>query len=414
MKQGILLGALLIVVGIGAFAYYDHFIRYEREARELLTEGTLIYERGSREAINDSINVFSRVIARYPGTKAEAEAYYHIAQAYEKMNLNRLAYLKYVYILKNNRGLDQDFAGEVKARIARIKVMKCYTEEGIHQLLGLLNYSDNRDFRSRVYTELGHTYLQMREYDKSKRMFDIALSENGDNEEAILGKARAYKRLGQDDMAYNMYEYYLKYYGNFSHYADDVRQAYIHQVYHTGHERFRRGNYTAAIAYFKRIVGHFPESGYAESSLYWIGQSYFAMHKYSSAISYYDRVLNNEDGRKDEAARIRKGYAYFLMKKFDLAAREFQIYINNYPHGASIDIARKWKSMSTQEMLYRIQNRLIPDGEEEEGKPDEGLKKGKDEKKKAPQSETEQEPDNKAMTGTPQADYGEYENVGEL
>ena len=39
---------------------------------------------------------------------------------------------------------------------------------------------------------------------------------------------------------------------------------------------------------------------------------------------------------------------------FDLAAREFQIYINNYPRGRFIDTARKWKGMSTQEMLYRL------------------------------------------------------------
>ncbi len=410
MKQGIILGAVLVIMGIGVFAYYDRFVRHEREARELLTEGKLIYERGSREAINDSINVFSKVIARYPGTRAESEAYFNIAQAYEKMNLNRLAYLKYVYILKNSKDVDQAFAQEIKARIARLKVMKRYSEEGIYELLGLLNHTDNRDFRSRVYTELGHTYLQMRELEKSKRMFDIALTENGDNEEAILGKARVYKRLGQDDMAYNMYEYYLKYYGNFSHYADDVKHAYIHQVYRTGHENFRRGRYGSAISYFKRVLNHFPDSGYGENCLYWIGQSYFAMHKYGTAIQYYDRVLNNYDNHKDEAARIRKGYAYFLMKKFDLAAREFQVYINSYPRGANIDTARKWKSMSTQEMLYRIENRMIPDAEEDGARPEELKKK----EKGSSTPDGGKDSENKAMTGSPAIDENEYENVGEL
>jgi TolA-binding protein len=411
MKQGIILGAVLIVFGIGLFAYYDHFVRYEREAQELLTEGKLIYERGSGEAVNNSINLFSKIIARYPGTRAEAEAYYYIAQSYERLNLNRLAYLKYVYILKNNPNVDPTLAQEIKARIGRIKVMKRYSEEGIHQLLGLLNNSENRDFRSRVYTELGHTYLQMREYEKSKRMFDIALTENGDNEEAILGRARAYKRLGFDDMAYNTYEYYFKYYGNFSHYADDVKNAYVQQVYRSGHESFRRGHYTTAISNFNRILSHFPDSDRAENCLYWIGQSYFAMGKYGSAITYFDRTLGNYDGRKDEDARIRKGYAYFLLKKFDLAAREFQLYINNYPHGRYSDTAQKWKGMSTQEMLYRIQNKMIP--EEEEGeKPEEGKKEGPG-GESAPGGDTV----NKPMTGhTDSLQYEDagYENVGEL
>jgi tetratricopeptide (TPR) repeat protein len=285
--------------------------------------------------------------------------------------------------------------------------MKRYTEEGIYELLGLVHNSENRDFRSRVYTELGHTYLQMREYEKSKRMFDIALSENGENEEAILGKARAYKRLGQDDMAYDMYDHYLKYYGAFSPYADDVKHAYVHQLYRSGNEKYRRGEFSSAISSFKRVLIHFPESGYAENSLYWIGQCYFAMHRYGTAIGYYNQVLGNYDSRKDEAARIKKGYSYFLMRKYDLAAREFQLYINNYPRGANIDTARKWKSMSTQEMLSRIQNRMVPDSEEENVKPD--IKKKDD----SPQQQ-DRESDNKGMTGTAGYDDGEYENVGEL
>jgi TolA-binding protein len=414
-KEGIIAGAILVIIGIGLFAFYDHFVRYERQGRELLTEGKLIYERGSRSAVNDSINIFSKVIARYPGTQAESEAYFYIAQCYEKLDLNRLAYLKYVYLIKNNKNVDAALSQEVKARIARLKVTKRYTEEGIHQLLGLLNYSDNREFRSRVYTELGHTYLQMRDYERSKRMFDIALAEYGENEEAILGKARAYKRLGQYDSAFNLYEYFFKYYGNFSPYANDVKKAYLDQVYQAGHENYRKGNYSSAIGYFKRVLQHFPDSYNADSSLYWIGQSYFAMHKYGTAINYYDRVLGYENTRRGEDARIKKGYAYFILKKFDLAAREFQIYINNYPHGRHIDIARKWKSMSTQEMLYRIQNRVVPDAEEEGETAEEG-KKAEGSSKPKP-IDKEGENTDKAMTGMPEASLDEeavYENVGEL
>ena len=407
-KEGIIIGAVLIVIGIGLFAYYNNFVRHEREARELLTEGKLVYERGSREAINDSINIFSRVIARYPGTKAETESYFYIAQCYEKMDLNRLAYLKYVYILKNNKDMDGELTGEIKTRIARLTVMKRHTEEGVHQLLSLLGQSDNREFRSRVYTELGHTYLQMKEYEKSKRMFDIALTENGDNEEAILGKARAYKRLDQNDMAFGTYEYFLKYYGSMSNYAEDVRNAYVRQVYRTGHENYRRGNYSAAISYFKRLLNNIPDNEYAENCLYWIGQSNFALHKYGTAINYYSRVLEQYDGCKAEDARIRKGHAYFMLKKFDLAAREFQIYINNYPRGRNIDTAKKWKGMSTQEMLYRIQSRVLPEIESD----NEEKKGGSVEKAQPAEGTTD-----KAMTGRPDGprhDYAEYENVGEL
>src|SRR3990172_5824831 len=333
MTKGIILGAFLIVVGIGLYAYYDRYIRYDREAQELLTEGRLVYERGSREAVNNAINIFSKVIARYRGTHAELEAYFYMAQCYEKLKLNDYAYLKYIYILKSSRNIDPVLKSEIKARIARLKTLRYHTDEGINQLLGLLNDTTDRGFRSRIYTELGYVYLQMGEYRKSKQMFDFARTENGDNEEAILGKARVYKRLGNADMAYNLYEYFLKCYGNFSHYAPDVRRSYIDQVYRSGYESFKRGNYKSAISYFNRIVRNYPADGKGENSLYWIGESYLAQSKYSTAIKYFDKTLDNYDFRKDEDARIKKGYAYFLMKKFDLAAREFQIYINAYPQG---------------------------------------------------------------------------------
>ena len=420
MKEGVILGAILIVLGVGLYAYYDHFIRYEREARELLTEGKLVYERGSRGAINDSIKTFSRIIARYPGTQAESEAYFYIAQAYEHMNLNRLAYLKYIYILKSRPSIDPALNREIAARIARLKMMRRYTEEGIHELLGLLTQSGDRDFRSRVYTELGHTYLQAQDLQKSKRMFDIALTENGDNEEAILGKARACKRLGYEDTAYNLYEYFFRYYGNFSHYAPDIRRSYIEQVYRSGHERFRKGNYSGAISMFKRIILNFPDSGRTENALYWIGESYFAMKNYGAAIKYFNRVLGNDLAGKDADARIKKGYAYFLMKKFDLAAREFQIYINNYPQGRHIETARKWKGMSTQEILYRINNQLIPDTEDDEKseldkKPE--LKKKKEKSGDSGSSLDRESEANRATGGRIEkraAEDSEYENVGEL
>jgi tetratricopeptide (TPR) repeat protein len=413
MKKGVILGACLIAIGIGLYVYYDQYIRYEREARELITEGKLVYERGTREAVNNAIGIFSKVIAKYRGTPSELEAYFYIARSYEKLKLNDYAYLKYSYILKSNRNIDPAMKNEIKARIARIKALRYRTDEGIHQLYDMLNHTENKDFKSRIYTELGYTYLQTGEYQKSKRMFDIAMIENGDNEEALLGKARAYKRLGNADMAYSLYEYFLKYYGNYSHYAADVRRSYIDQVYRSGIENFRRGNYNAAIPYFKKIVSHYPDIDKAENSLYWIGESYFSQGKYGTALGYFNRVMENENTRKDEDARIKKGFTYFLMKKFDLAAREFQIYINNYPRGRHIDTAKKWKSMSTQELLQRIQNRLIPDAEEE--KSDGGKKEGGESSAKP--SDKDSNTNNKAMSGTIEhqdVEDVEYENVGEL
>jgi tetratricopeptide (TPR) repeat protein len=138
MKQWILVGVIMIFMGIGLFAYYDSFIKPEREAKELIVEAKMSYERGSAESINKAIEIFTKVIAKYPKTESAFEAYYYIAQGYEKLNLNRLAYLKYIYLLKNNDKIPTETEQEIKARVARLKIMKRFDEEGIHQLLAFL------------------------------------------------------------------------------------------------------------------------------------------------------------------------------------------------------------------------------------------------------------------------------------
>ncbi len=368
MKEGIVIGIVCIILGIGVFAYYERFVKYEREAAQLVTEGKLLFERDSRESVNAAVNIFSRVVAHYKGTRAEKEAYYYIAQGYEKLDLNRLAYYKYVYLLKNRQDISRKDINEIKARIGRLKLMRRYTDEGVHQLMSLLNKTTDRDFRSRVYTELGHAYMANVNYRQAKSMFEIALTENGDNEEAMIGQARSMIRLGEHDQAYAVYDRYLKYYGNFSRYADDVRRSYRGQLYHSGLGSFRHGDYPGARNYFNRLIRQFPDDTRSENSLYWIGESHFAQGRYDTAINYYNRVLSNGHSHKDEDARIKKAYAYFNSKKFDLAAREFQVYLNTYPKGRYRSTAKKWKDIARREILYRLRDdsTITPDPKEKD------------------------------------------------
>ncbi len=361
MRLGIIAGFVLILLGIALFSFYELHVRSEKGAARMLRKGKLIYERGTKEAVNKSIEVFTDIISNYPNTQSAVESFYYIGKCYEKLGLNRLAYLKYVYLLKNNRDLPASVHAEIRTRIARLRVQRNYSEEGIHQLLTLLKFSSNRDFRSRVYTELGHAYLKMGKHRKSRRMFNIALSENGSNEDAILGKARTLKRLGYAHKAYDLYEYYLKYYANFSNYSGDVKRSYHNQVYNSGYYSYTRGKYHSAISYFKRYLRNFPYTKRSENAYYWIGESYFMVRNYSKALRFFSKVLSNTYGHKNQDARMKRGYIYFISKKYDLAAREFQIYINHYPHGRHITTAKRWKKMSTKELLYQIKNRSLPE-----------------------------------------------------
>ena len=58
MKKEAIIGILLIILGVGLFAYYDQFVKPEGTAVKLLNEGIGIYERGTKEAVNESIDIF--------------------------------------------------------------------------------------------------------------------------------------------------------------------------------------------------------------------------------------------------------------------------------------------------------------------------------------------------------------------
>jgi len=360
MKKWIIVGMIFILMGIGLLLYYDFIGKpgkdakiTSKEAQELFVEGYEIYQRDDKESINKAIDIFTKIIAKYPDTDAGIKSYFYIAEAYEKLNLNRQAYLKYITLINNRDKIPSDMEKEIGVRIARLNIMKQYSEEGIHSLLTLLQNNYNKDFRSRIYTELGHTYLKTGDLQKAKRMFELALSEKSDNEEAILGKARTLKRLGKDAEAYDLYDHFLKYYGNFSNYTKDVTASYEKQLYDSGLGDYKKGKYYSAITFFKKYLAQFPNNQRAGNSLYMLGESYFSLKQYDTAISYYRRVISGGFRERTQDAAIKIAYSYFMAKNFNLAAREFQNYIDNYPNGKYAERARRWKEMSTKEINYR-------------------------------------------------------------
>lgn len=358
----IIIGIILIVLGIGIFVYYDFYIKPDKAAQELLMEGGFVSERGDKTSVSNAIDIYTKIIVKYPDSKYVSDAYFQIARCYEKLGLHRLAYLKYIYLIKDNkRNISSEMKKEVQIRLAHINVLKEYSEEAVNQLYGLLNTNYNKEFRSRIYSELGHTYLRQKDHRRAKRMFDISLSEYGSNEDAILGQARSLKWMGKDNDAYDLYEHFLKYYGAVSQYTYDVRRSYRDQAYASGLTAFRNGQYAAAISFFNRVLVNFSYDKIVENALYWTGESYYGLGQFDKAISYFNRTLSNQLYHKDEDARIKKGYAYFVSKRFDLAAREFQVYLEQHPTGKYAPIAKNWKEMSTKELLYRIQTKKLPE-----------------------------------------------------
>ncbi|MDA3899510.1 MAG: tetratricopeptide repeat protein [Spirochaetes bacterium] len=352
--------ALLLTAGLILVAYYDLSFKPENEAGKLYREAKLIQERNDRESINRAIDIYTKVIARYPDTRAAVDSTFMVAESYEKVDLYKLAYLKYSYLLKNPLiMIDQKKRREVIARLAALKIKRNYSDEGLAQLYSVLKDSVDTEFRSRIYSEIGYTHLRLGSVQKADNAFNLALRENHENEEALLGKARALRRLGKNSEAFAKYDYFLSHHGAFSSYTPDVKRAYLNQVYNSALSNFRNGSYWQAIKFFNIVLSKFPGSKYTENSLYWIGESYSSLGRYESAVRYYNKTLSNGYYHKDEDARIKKGYAYFSQKKYDLATREFQIYLEKHPKGRYSHIATRWKETSSRELIQKLRKSSI-------------------------------------------------------
>lgn len=354
-SRTIFAGALLIALGLVFLAYYAAVYTPERDAARLLREARLVHERGDTASLKSALDIATDLAARYPESKYLPDAMFLIADSYERNGLYRLAYLKYSYILKDPRTLRRsDLAAEVNARIGVLKIKRNYSEEGIAQLINLVSASTDSDFRSRVYTEIGYARLKFGKFDDAEKAFDLALREDSENEEAILGKSRALARQGRDSEALKGYDAFIEKKGDTSLYSKDVKRLYGDRIYQAGLRDVRSGRYRSARRHFNDFMRRYPSSRYVENACYWMGESYYASGIYATAIQWFNRTLSNRWRHKDEDAKIKLGYSYYMQKKFDLAAREFNEYLAKYPAGRYRDLARRWKQSSSREIINRI------------------------------------------------------------
>lgn len=64
-------------------------------------------------------------------------------------------------------------------------------------------------------------------------------------------------------------------------------------VYDAALAQFKGGNYKEAAAAFGEFIRRYPQSGYAPSAQYWLGNSYYALRDYRGAIAAQQLVVKN-------------------------------------------------------------------------------------------------------------------------
>ncbi|MDW8307645.1 MAG: tetratricopeptide repeat protein [Leptospiraceae bacterium] len=360
MKKTLLfLGIFFLIAAVGVFFATLLFYLPEKKAEALLRKGKLYLEQESQEALRQAIEQFTTVLSEYPNSRSATDAQYFLAQTYEKLNLKDIAFGKYKKLLEQK--LSGELEEEVKFKLAKLQILRSYTEEGKTALLLLLNNTKNPKLRSEIYTEIGKIYAREGKQAEAQRNYQIALSEYAENREARLLLAKTLKEQKKDSQAFGVYEEYLTFQAPLEGDRQQVAQSYRKEILDSALKQLQQQNFTEAIKNLQFVSERFPDTDEAEDALYFLGNAYLKQKNYVAALKAFNDAVSNKPRHRDEASYIKKGETYYYRKDYKKAAAMFQYVQKNYPKSKYYQIAKDW-----EEEALRSMHEELSHGEAEE------------------------------------------------
>lgn len=125
----------------------------------------------------------------------------------------------------------------------------------------------------------------------------------------------------------------------------DGREANIDQneqrSYDAALELFKGGDYKSASGAFNDFLRRYPQSGYAASAQYWLGNAYYAQRDYRNAIAAQQVVVKNyPDSTKAPDALLNIATCYVELKDKVNARRALDTVIAQYPDSTAARTAK--------------------------------------------------------------------------
>jgi len=114
-------------------------------------------------------------------------------------------------------------------------------------------------------------------------------------------------------------------------YTNYVNNGDFTSSYKQALQLFYDKKYDRAINMFQNLMNSNPNHKLASNCQYWIGESYNAQGKYSQAVNAFKSVLNYNTSYKFDDALIMNGVIYMKIGEVEMAKRNFQQLVQNYP-----------------------------------------------------------------------------------
>lgn len=105
---------------------------------------------------------------------------------------------------------------------------------------------------------------------------------------------------------------------------------------------FKSGDYKKSGAAFTDFIQRYPQSAYAPSAQYWIGNALYAQRDYRDAISAQQTLLKKyPDNPKAADAMLNIASSYMELKDRAAAKKTLQSLVSKYPNAPSAQTAKE-------------------------------------------------------------------------
>jgi TolA-binding protein len=203
------------------------------------------------------------------------------------------------------------------------------------EFIGLSNYGK------------GYSYFNLKDYENAVIYFSEFIKNNPTD------KRNMDARLRLADSYYGNKNYVLAgkiYKEIFLSDEENVRDPYIQYQY--AQALYKGGNSPEAINQFRVLQSTYPESEYAEKSLYIVGWIFFQKNNYNEAISSYRIFLNTYSNSSiNPIVYYSIGDAFFNLNKYDSAIVNYQKVLNKYSNSNYV-----FDAINGIQYCYRAQN----------------------------------------------------------
>ncbi|MDP3804837.1 MAG: tetratricopeptide repeat protein [Candidatus Omnitrophota bacterium] len=330
-----------------ALFYVGDYQRSSKEFEKLLENGSndflksasLLglaqnYEKTNR--LDESQNLYDRIIRVYPDNDAAPEAYYRKAKILSdagKYAMAETAAKEAIEKYPKSR-----FADELHYELGWAYNMEGKSDEALGAFLWVENESKDINLSASSIAKIGDIYFDRKDYKKAIESYDMVLDKYPDS---FIADYAQYQ-IGNIFFVSDRYdEAALAYQTALANFPNTGLRGKI--IFQLGASFFKKGDFERAASQFTAVLKDFQDSVLAGQAKLYLANSLYSMGSYDLALPIFGAI---EKGSQDKAlkamARYQAAWCYYNMGRDDKALDEFNGFLKDYPDSELSADAAYW------------------------------------------------------------------------